>query len=83
LDTDIIKLLNNFAVELIVDEELQMARLLRKKILSKSEKSDQNKTKTSSQATINQIKSKAIFPYLNNTTRLAIFRIFGSNISNL
>ncbi|RNA20609.1 rap guanine nucleotide exchange factor 1-like isoform X5 [Brachionus plicatilis] len=37
-DTELIEILNNFIFELVIDDELQMARLLRKKLLHKLEK---------------------------------------------
>lgn len=37
-DRELIEILNNFIFELVIDDELQMARLLRKKLLNKLEK---------------------------------------------
>ena len=41
LDEAIVELLSNFVFELLIDDELEMARLLRKKLLSKQ--SEKNK----------------------------------------
>lgn len=38
MDKEIVEILSNFVFELIVDEELAMARLMRKKLLNKLEK---------------------------------------------
>lgn len=85
MDKEIVEILSNFVFELIVDEELAMARLMRKKLLNKLEKKsvdekgknikifedilDSSNKLKQSQQQQQQQQQSKLIPYLNTFTK--------------
>lgn len=83
MNKEIAEILTNFVFELIVDEELAMARLLRKRLLNKLEKKppdERNRTSlnmfedilldsSSTTSKTTKLQSSKLIPYLNSLTK--------------
>lgn len=80
MDREVVEILSNFVFELIVDEELAMARLLRKKLLSKAEKRPQGEKNNGMKGIFDDFidagkflqpstASSKLLPYLNTFTK--------------